>query len=89
MKSSLNRWVQKPKTAQPSKKNSNTSSIIYKEINESIRNYIAMNDKSKKTNHERENKNKNKNISKKDLENKKNSLTPFVPFTNNFFDKKH
>ena len=61
MKSSLNRWVQKPKGSQPLKKNSNTSSIIYKEINESIRNYMGTYDKNKKPLRDHENKHKNKN----------------------------
>lgn len=37
MKSSYNRLVQKPRTAQVSKKNSSISSVLYKEIGDSLK----------------------------------------------------
>ncbi len=37
MKSSYNRLVQKPKTAQASKKNSSISSVLYKEIGDTLK----------------------------------------------------
>ena len=39
MKSSYNRLVQKPKTAQASKKNSSISSVLYKEIGDTLKQY--------------------------------------------------
>lgn len=46
-------------------------------------------EKTKKNHQDRENKQKNKNIVRKENESKKNSVIPFQPLTNNFFERKH
>ena len=82
MKNYVNNWVQKPKTAQPSKKNSNASSVLCKEINDTIRSYVQ-----DRQHRQDEQKNKPQKQHKKLYEGKKFSIQPFTPLVNNFLPK--